>query len=488
MLKYCRDGSDESAKKTRKMSKNRGRLVSFLLALSTYASTPASAEEPEEVESSAPPERGPSRDDVVPAVPEPLAGPKAEPVAESTENVNVGAPEESPAPPSFSISGYIDVGFAKAEGNGSSFAPGDTATPADYFVDAFAPAVNARGEVASTDAAGRATSGFLPRSIGIGNKASFLINTANVDLRYQSPTTPVMMFTRVQFLPRFEATGETTHVVIDQAFGRIAPFTNADLTLSLGKFDSVFGIEYLENQANFRIGITPSLMARYTTGTSVGGKVFFRQQLPTVSSAVSLNVAATNSGNMVDSLQGPDRSLTGVPVVSARLGYELIPSRFFLKLGVSALSGPRNDQRATNVKQTLLGADLRFFVAGFFVNAEYVHVDEVGAEGVDGKLTGLGPFPASPDFYAHTVYVFAGQEISLPWDGPRKLTIYGRYDNRHAHFENNPALTVDRFTVGFRVHLWDCVLAKGEMLINRELAGAPTVANNVWTSSVVWTW
>ena len=54
----------------------------------------------------------------------------------------------------FRISGYVDVGWAKATGNGSSFVPGDTRVPADYYVDPFAPAVNSRGDVASIDAGG----------------------------------------------------------------------------------------------------------------------------------------------------------------------------------------------------------------------------------------------------------------------------------------------------------------------------------------------
>ncbi len=117
--------------------------------------------------------------------------------------------------------------------------------------------------------------------------------------------------------------GEYTRLVLEQAFGRITPLKSAELAISVGKFDSVFGIEYLDNQANFRIGVTPSLIARYTTGQSVGVKVFYRYQIIPASSAISINVAATNSGTFVESLQGPSRSLTGVPVVSGRLGYEL---------------------------------------------------------------------------------------------------------------------------------------------------------------------
>ena len=64
------------------------------------------------------------------------------------------------------FTGYLDVGFAVAQGNGSSHAEGDTRVPADYGSDFFAPAVNSRGEVASTDAEGYFQNGFLPRSVG----------------------------------------------------------------------------------------------------------------------------------------------------------------------------------------------------------------------------------------------------------------------------------------------------------------------------------
>ena len=46
-------------------------------------------------------------------------------------------------------------------------------------------------------------------------------------------------------------------------------------------------------------------MARYTTGQSIGAKLFYRIQIEPLQSAVSLNVAATNSGNFVEALQTP---------------------------------------------------------------------------------------------------------------------------------------------------------------------------------------
>src|SRR6185436_4040633 len=80
------------------------------------------------------------------------------------------------------VTGYVDVGFAKAQGNGTSFHPADNRSPLDYGVDPFAPAVNSRGEAASTDPGTdpngypRFVNGFLPRSAGIGGTPSFLLN------------------------------------------------------------------------------------------------------------------------------------------------------------------------------------------------------------------------------------------------------------------------------------------------------------------------
>jgi hypothetical protein len=336
--------------------------------------------------------------------------------------------------------------------------------------------------------------GFLPRSAGIGGRPSFLLNTANVDLRYSASELPVMVFTRMQLVPRLygpvimdgQTAGDSTRLVLEQAFGRITPLKTAELAISVGKFDSVFGIEYLENQANFRIGVTPSLISRYTTGQSVGVKVFFRAQIIPAFSAVSLNVAATNNGTFVESLQGPSRSLNGVPVGSARLGYELNLERVSLKLGASVSYGPRNDQtEGSSQKQTLYGFDGRLVAPTLMVSGEYVHIDEQEANSM--KLTGIGVFPLVTEFYAHGFYLQVAEELPLPI-APFRLTLYGRYDRRDAEFEGYSAITVDRITGGVNVGIGESLQVKVEYLANREVAGAPAVANNVFTSSAVWTW
>jgi len=49
------------------------------------------------------------------------------------------------------------------------------------------------------------------------------------------------------------------------------------------------------------------------------------------------------------------------------------------------------------------------------------------------------------------------------------------------------AIAVDRFTAGLRADLWDSLAVKAEGLLNRELWGAPQVDNDVFTSSIVYT-
>jgi hypothetical protein len=426
-----------------------------------------------------------------PAKPAPPAAPAAEAEAEAAEPINdsegyTPAAGEGAGPPPLSINGYVDVGFAKAQGDGTSFAPTDTRVPLDYVSDGFAPAVNSRGEAASTDPGpDRVVNGFLPRSAGIGGRPSFLINTVSMDVRYTAPSAPLMIFSRVHLLPRFTGVGDDTRVLVEQAFGRIVPFDSQELALSVGKFDSVFGIEYLDNQANIRTGITPSLMARYTTGQSIGAKLFYRLQIAPLWSAVSLNAAATNSGNFVEALQPPDASLTGAPVGSGRLGYELNAPVVQVKLGVSAMYGPRNDQLDRGARQRAYGADLRVAVAGLYLNAEYVRVDE-DEGGV--KITSVGVYPFASGFAARGGYVQLAYAVPLDWGPLRKLTLYGRYDRRHSWFVGFMPITVDRITAGLRIDVWDAVILKGEWLVNRELEGAPTVANDVFTTSLVYSW
>ncbi|MBS2026355.1 MAG: hypothetical protein JST54_00505 [Deltaproteobacteria bacterium] len=413
--------------------------------------------------------------------------------AESEDSDANAAATSGYTPPSTSespltVTGYVDLGFAHATGNGSSFPPNDTRLPADYGEDPFAPAVNSRGDVASTDSNGHFVNHFLPYSMNIGNRPSFLINTVSADVRFAPSTVPVLLFTRVQALPRFfDATGDVTQVVVEQAFARLTPIPNQELAITAGKFDPVFGIEYLENEANLRTGIVPSLIARYTTGQQLGVKAFYRYEFAPIWSALSLNVACTNGSSEVPALQTNTISLTGSPDFSARLGYELNLPSLQVKLGASGLLGPRNDQLSASVQQRAIGFDARLFVAGLTLAAEGIDLHQDAGTG-DVKLTGTGEGVFATEFYVRGWYVFAGYALPFQAGPLHKVTLYGRYDRRHANFDGFADVLEDRYTAGFRVDLWDSLAIKGELVFNQELRGAPNVDNNVQTSSLVYTW
>ncbi len=395
------------------------------------------------------------------------------------------SPPAAAQPSELQINGYVDVGFAAAQGNGTSFAPNDNRIPADYGVDTFATAVNTRGEVASTDSGGRFVNGFLPRSMAIGGQPSILFNTFDVDLKYAPAAAPILLFSRVQLLPRYNtSSGNETRLIVEQAFARIVPFSSQEFAISLGKFDSVFGIEYLENESNLRTNITPSLIARYTTGQSLGVKAFYRIQIPKLWSALSLNAAVTNGGTLVETLSPPDLSLAGRPIGSARLGYELNLPAFELKLGTSGEYGPRNDQHGNRVHEWAIGADLRLIVGGLSLSAEAVSIRQ--DEGAADKSNGLGTFTVVSGFAARGAYGTLAYAVPLSDGAFRKLSPYVRFEARHAQFEGFPAYTVDRLTAGFRLDLWDQLIVKAEALLNGEVSGLPTVANNVFTSSFVY--
>jgi hypothetical protein len=419
--------------------------------------------------------------------------PQAQEPQAASEEEDPDAPEGFTLPAGIEVSpplvlmGYVDVGFVDAEGDGTSYTPGDTRLPADYGVDTFAPAVNSRGDVASNRSDPLFNNGFLPRSLAVGGRPSFVLNVVDFDARYQAPRAPIMVFTRMQILPRFvPGGGEQSSVYLEQAFGRVTPIHGKEFFISAGKFDSVFGIEYLENQSNYRTGVTPSLLARYSTGTSVGVKAFFRQQIAPLWSAISLNAAATNSGNFVEALQPTHASLTGMPVVSARLGYELNLPLVQLKLGGSGLRGPRNDQHDRQAKQRMWGADARLYTFGLSLSGELLSVKE--DLGSRGKETGMGAYPVASEFRARGFWFQAAYGYRFDLGALSAVTIYTRYERRRAEFEGFRRLLVGRLTSGLRVDLWDSLILKVEVLFNEERYGAPEVDNDVFTSSVIYTW
>jgi hypothetical protein len=151
---------------------------------------------------------------------------------------------------------------------------------------------------------------------------------------------------------------------------------------------------------------------------------------------------------------------------------------------VRGVYGGRNDQHDPTVRQWLLGADLRVVFKGLSLSAEAVKVHQ--DEGAADKSNGLGPQTVVSEFAARGAYATLSYTLPVSDGALRKFIPYLRYDRRRAEFEGFPAYTVDRWTIGFRVDLWEELIVKAEGLLNGEVSGLPTVDNNVFTSSFVY--
>ena len=387
------------------------------------------------------------------------------------------------------FAGYVDFGYFATEGNGSGVTqdvlhtyPGYAGYQWVFPGDLLAPAINSRGEVADL--------GDLPGvsrydAIHSGGAPGFIVNEVNLRLR-ATPAPNAIITTSVNFTPRTGSNFSLGDMLdVDLAQLEWLPGEAQRTSIFVGKIESVLGIEYRQRKSDQRFGITPSLIARYTTGQSVGAKLFYRLQLAPLWSALSINLAATNSGTFVDALQTPDISLTGVPVGSVRLGYELNLPRVQVKLGASGMYGVRNDQSDRSSRQMARGADLRVALFGIYLNVEAVMVDE---DQGGPKTNDSGQFMLASGFHGRGIYGQLAYALVVDAGPLHKITPYARYEQRHAWFEGFTPLTVERTTLGVRVDLWESLIVKAELIVNRELAGAPNVANNVETTSVVYSW
>jgi len=175
------------------------------------------------------------------------------------------------------ITGYGDLGFFATQGDGSGFRrdaghdtfPDHSQIAWVFYGDLLATMVNSRGDVADL---GEAPGVDRFDSINSEGNASFLVNELNLGVN--AGLGERALFTAsVNFTPRTGTDfrlGDSFDVDLAQLVW--LPFANGKTSIFVGKVDSVVGHEYKTRKAPQRFGITPTLLARYTTGTAVGLK------------------------------------------------------------------------------------------------------------------------------------------------------------------------------------------------------------------------
>jgi len=374
------------------------------------------------------------------------------------------------------LGGYVDFGFFVPQGNGSGYIEdfGHVFFPEYagkfgwvFLGDILAPAINTRGEPADLG-----TAPGVNRYDGINSRGApgFVVNEVNVRLR--SALTPTALVSAsINFTPRTGsdfALGDAFDVDIAQV--EWLPTASQRTSLFAGKMDPVFGIEYRERKADQRFGITPSLIARYTTGTALGLKVrskFGRNDW------LVLAVAFTNGSNTTESFHFYDELDSNLgKTASGRLSVRL-PLPMALEIGVSGSAGPQDRATDTRFWMWFYGVDLLGHWGRFDLKGQW--------------MTGRAPGEPAQNVYGLELH--SGGFLELDAMVTSSFGVLGRGEYRDAFVwlsDQRAYLTQSwRATVGVRWVITPRAVLKAEFLKNGEYGGVPAIANDVLTSSFV---
>jgi hypothetical protein len=394
--------------------------------------------------------------------------------------------------PAFTLSGYADVGFFVPQGDGVGYI--QDVGPRRHFPqyagnygwvflgDILAQMINSRGEPADLGS----PPGIDRQDLIDSNGApSFIVNEVNLTLN-GALASSVLGTASVDFMPRTGTDfrlGDAFEVDIAQLEWLVG--RERRTSIFIGKFDSVIGIEYQVRKANRRFGITPSLIARYTTGTPIGIK--FRSRLGP-DDMVILAGAVTNGSSVIEPFHFYDETDSNAgKTVSGRAAFAP-PWRwpFRLELGVSGLYGAQDRALDSQHPIWFAGADLQVLASRFQLKAEFLR----GSSDVE-----IGP----PVNLAHRVYGLRlnnGGYVQLTSMLTSFLGVLVRGELRDAFvWLGDPTLPEGaerlyvtkswRITGGVRVVVSERIVGKIEYLHNGEYGGVPSIPNDVFTSSVV---
>jgi hypothetical protein len=372
------------------------------------------------------------------------------------------------------VSGYVDFGFFATEGNGSGFVqdvmhtyPGYAGYTWVFPGDILAPAINSRGEVADLG-----NPPGVDRYDGIHSRGApgFIVNEINLRLR-ATPVPSAIITTSVNFTPRTGSNFSLGDMLdVDLAQLEWLPTQSQRTSIFVGKIDSVLGIEYRQRKSDQRFGITPSLIARYTTGPALGVKVrskFGEDDWLTIAAA------ATNGSNTTEQFFFYDETDSNAgKTVSGRLSVRL-PLPFSLELGASGSYGPQD--RTTSVQHPM-------WFYGFDLLARAGPVD-VLAQWLKGAAAG----DPTQNVYSLALhgggYVEVHAMLTPSWGllgslGYRSADI--TLPTQRAYVSRNW-----RGTVGVRLVLDTWATLKAEYLRNGEYGNVPSIPDDVFTSSLV---
>jgi hypothetical protein len=403
------------------------------------------------------------------------------------------------APLSGKIGGYLDFGFFTTTGNGAGtrsdlaqtyFPEYINKVPGSWVFmgDPLSTTINSRGDVADTGESRAIT--FDP--VNSHGKSSFIVNALNLTL-FTGIGETAQFNASVDLVPRARDVSDPNGVFVGDyidvklAYGEWRPRIGGDdpkvdLMLQAGKFDSVLGYEYRSIESPDRLGVTPSLICRYTCGRPLGLKA--RAQF--LNKTLIANVAVTNGSHFHEGFPFANEiDSNHMKTVAGRLSYSIAGK---VEVGVSGAWGAQDFQPSNDVHQWHAGADLHAEIKDLELTAEFVHGR------AKGETSTVGPrCDVAPCLKYYGGYLLAGYRLS------NVFVPYFRTDFRDAmHWSGASFVYISqatRFTLGVRAEIGTRVILKAEGTLNREMTPEqlfggdatriPTIPNDVVTSSLV---
>lgn len=392
--------------------------------------------------------------------------------------------------PIVTVAGYVDFGFFVPSGNGVGVVQDEGANrafPQDanryawvFLGDLLAPTVNSRGEAASL--------GNFPGvnrfdSIDSTGAPTFLVNEVNLRLD-AAVSRNALATASVDFMPRSGrdfSLGDFLEVDLAQL--EWMPTASGRTSIFVGKFESVVGIEYRDRKSTERFGVTPSLLARYTTGTPLGFKVrskFGENDRVVVAAAVTNGSSTTEQFHFYDEIDSNSGK-----TVSGRLSVRPA-ARVDLEIGLSGEWGSQDHAVDSTHYLWFVGVDLLAHFGPLDVKAQFL---KGGAPGQ------IGP-AADPNHEPYGLKLHGGGYLELDWMATPLFGFLARGEVRDADVwlgDPNSVTGGDRLyitrqwrvTAGARLVVNQHIAVKAEYLHNGEYGGIPQIADDVFTSSLV---
>lgn len=390
------------------------------------------------------------------------------------------------------FTGYVDIGFFATTGNGAgtrsdlsntyfpqySYVPGSWV----FWGDPLATAINSRGDPADT---GDSRAVVFDPIHSRGN-STFLVNAVNFAV-FAGLGETATLNTSIDFVPRARDVSSVSglftgdYIDVKLAYAEWRPkLDKVNLALQIGKFDSVLGYEYRSLESPDRLGVTPSLICRYTCGRPIGVKARARF----LDDDLVLNVAVTNGSHFSEGFPFSDETDTNQwKTTAGRLSYRIKKK---LEIGASGAFGAQDFQPSDSVYQWHWGFDAHLEVGDLEATAEYVHGK---ANGQTSTPTLTMPATPPPCDLAPCID-YTGAYGLVGYHATNTVIPYARVDWRDALHESGASFVyiskILRATAGVRFEIGAHLIVKAEVTTVRELnPGVPQIPDDIITSSVV---